>query len=172
MKIPRKKKTMQFFPLLLFSFYVLSCASSEKEVIDYGLIQTESITFSCDRRINQGMLLPVDIIYIQRFHMPGEVISLGPDQWFNHIEREKWEEKQTLSLKGGEEIQVKLNPLWMENTKFLIIFADFKDVNNPYSQQIILDESAESRVKILVMPSSLTPGRADWSWVPSCLPGF
>lgn len=148
---------------LLLSSQILicsGCGSSPqqpviKEVEEIDIIKTKSIKFQCDEHINQGMLLPVDIIYITRYHMPREVISIGPSSWFNSFERERWETRQTLSLKGGEIQKIKLNKLWLKNTKFLIIFANFKNVEEPYSQQIIIDNSAQRNEKILVMPQSL-----------------
>ncbi|MCK5194499.1 MAG: hypothetical protein KAQ71_11865, partial [Desulfobulbaceae bacterium] len=107
------------------------------------------------QHINQGMLLPVDVIYVTRYHMPREITSIGPDKWFNSYERDNWVERQSLSLKGGETRELKLNKLWLKNTKFLLVFTDFKDVNGPYSQQLIIDQTARKKEKILVLPRSM-----------------
>ena len=134
---------------------VNGCAPTEVVEQDIGLINTETIRFQCDKQINQGLLLPVDIIYITRYHMPREIVSIGPNKWFNSLWRERWEERQTISLKGGEIRKVKLNGLWLRNTKFLIIYADYKGVEEPYSQQIIIDKADYRHENILVLPSSL-----------------
>jgi hypothetical protein len=154
-------------PLLGFLLFFImiamtgSCGSSSRQTsknddAKTGNIKTESIVFQCDKIINQGMLLPVDVIYITKYRMPRAVISIGPNRWFNSLEREQWETKQTLSLKGGETKTLNLNKLWLEDTVLLIIFANFKDVKDPDSQQIIIDESRRPNEKILVMPQSLT----------------
>ncbi|MFP4348321.1 MAG: hypothetical protein ACOC3W_02500 [Thermodesulfobacteriota bacterium] len=168
----RGKVSAKNLVLIVLLLTAGGCASTETEVVDYGLIPTRRITFYCDERINQGQLLPVDVIYIQRYHMPSQVISLGPDQWFDHIERDRWEEKQTLGLTGGEEKTLQLNRRWLANTKFIVIYADFKDVSVPYSQQIILDASADRSVGITVMPRSLVPGEPEEASGSSCLGWF
>ncbi|MDM8542957.1 hypothetical protein QUF90_17930 [Desulfococcaceae bacterium HSG9] len=148
---------LQLFIIFLFVLPVLiiSCAPTEIEEQDFGLVRTQTIRFECGKQLNQGLLLPVDIIYITRYHMPREVVSIGPNKWFNSLWREKWEERQTVSLKGGETRKIKLNELWLRNTKFLIIYADFKGVEEPYSQQIIIDKSGYRNENILVLPRSL-----------------
>lgn len=168
----RRKVHAEFLLLMVFFLMVGGCASTEKEEKDYGLIGTKRITFYCDERINQGQLLPVDVIYIQRYHMPSEVISLGPDNWFDHIERDQWEERQTLGLKGGEIKTLTLNQRWLANTKFIVIYADFKDVAVPYSQQIILDASSDRSAAITVMPRSLVLGEPEGASGFSCLGWF
>jgi hypothetical protein len=35
------------------------------------------------------------------------------------------------------------------------VFTDFKDVNGPYSQQLIIDQTARKKEKILVLPRSM-----------------
>ena len=155
------KKLILISLLLLVSMtmfsgcFLFSRKSVEDEEIEIGKIQTESIVFQCDKFINQGMLLPVDVIYVTKYRRPREVISVGPNNWFNSLERERWETIQTLSLKGGETQTLKLNKLWLKNTKLLVIFANFKGEKDPHSQQIIIDKSGEQTEKILVMPRSL-----------------
>lgn len=122
---------------------------------EYGLVRVKRIKFKCEKKINQGMLLPVDIIYVTRFRMPREVISVGPNRWFDSLVRENWEEKQSLSLKGGDEKTVEINRVWLENSKFLIIFADFKGVKITDQQQIILDETAKKHVNIVALSSAV-----------------
>jgi hypothetical protein len=120
-----------------------------------GIVKTKSLTFKCDKQINQGMLLPVDIIYVTRFRMPREVISVGPNQWFDSVVREGWEEKQSLSLRGGDQKTVELNKGWLEHSKYLIVYADFKGVKTPAYQQIILDENAKKHLNIVVMSADM-----------------
>ncbi len=88
--------------------------------------------------------------------MPRDITSIGPDKWFNSSERDSWVERQSLSLKGGETKILKLNKLWLKNTKLLFVIADFKNVNEPYSQQLIIDRSARKKEKVLVLPRALT----------------
>lgn len=123
-----------------------------------GCATGRSITFTCDPQINQGQLLPVDIIYVARYQTPREVIAIGPDQWFNSEERMQWETRQTLDLKGAETKTIQLNQRWLKDAKLLIIFADFKDVKNPQSQQVIIDNLPVRKEHIHVMPQQLVIG--------------
>ena len=156
-KYPLSVKAFSLSMFLLFAATLLnSCVFSRiHEREDIGKVKTKNITFKCDQHINQGMLLPVDVIYVTRYHMPREITSIGPDKWFNSYERDNLVERQSLSLKGGETRELKLNKLWLKNTKFLLVFTDFKDVNGPYSQQLIIDQTTRKKEKILVLPRSL-----------------
>lgn len=120
-----------------------------------GCATDRSITFACDPQINQGQLLPVDIIYVTRYQTPREIIAIGPDQWFNSSERMQWETRQTLGLRGSETKTVHLNQRWLKGAKLLIIFADFKGVKNPQSQQVIIDNLPVRKEHIHVMPQQL-----------------
>ena len=145
-KYPLSVKAFLLSLFLLFAATLLnSCASRVHEFEEIGTVKTKKITFKCDQHINQGMLLPVDVIYVTRYHMPREITSIGPDKWFNSYERDNWIERQSLSLKGGETKELKLNKLWLKNTKFLLVFTDFKDVNGSYSQQLVIDQTARKR---------------------------
>ena len=45
-----------------------------------GKVKTESIVFQCYRHSSQGMLLPVDVIFITRYRRLREVVSIGPNK--------------------------------------------------------------------------------------------
>lgn len=85
--------------------------------------ETKAILFKCDNYINQGMGLPVDVIYVTAEDNLKEVTKIGPDAWFDSEERKNWPFKQTLMLKGGEEIMLNLSR--PPETKFIVIFASF-----------------------------------------------
>lgn len=71
-KYPLNVKAFLLSMFLLFAATLLSsCASSHiHEYEDIGTVKTKNITFQCDQHINQGMLLPVDVIYVTRYHIP------------------------------------------------------------------------------------------------------
>lgn len=158
----RIRERLFFISLLLFLFVLIfnsfGCSflkARRSDGNDLGKIKTKQIIFQCDKVINQGLLLPVDVIYVTRYHRPREVIAIGPNKWFNSLQRERWETKQTLGFTGGETKTLKLNKLWLKNSKLIIIFANFKDVKDPGSQQVIIDRSGKRKKKILVMPRHL-----------------
>jgi len=152
----------RLFLMLLAVMLHSSCASRSPEEKEIGKINTRSIVFTCEPHINQGLLLPVDVIYITKYRSLREVTSIGPDDWFNTSKREAWETKQTLSLSGGDTRSLKLDKQWLKNTKVIVIFADFKDVKEPNPQQMIIDRSEKRKEKILVMPQQLAVDRKRW----------
>jgi len=115
--------------------------------------QTETILFKCDRTINEGMGLPVDVIYITGDDNLKEVTQIGPDAWFDSKEREDWTFKQTLMLKGGQEIILKLSK--PPETQFIVIFASFYQVKDPKVQQVILTPNAAEEEVIWVSAHAL-----------------
>jgi hypothetical protein len=156
-KYPLTVQIVLALMILLSAVVLLSnCSRRSGKDKEIGKVKTKSIAFKCDQHINQGLLLPVDIIYLTTYRMPREITSIGPDKWFNSSERDNWVERQSLSLKGGETKKLKLNKLWLKNTKLLFVIADFKGVNEPYSQQLVIDRSARKKEKILVLPRALT----------------
>jgi hypothetical protein len=101
--------------------------------------------FKCDSYINEKMGLPVDVIYITTDVDLKEVTKIGPNAWFDSQKREQWPFKQTLMLRSGEEILLKLSK--PPETKFIVIFASFYQVKDQQVQQVILDpNSAEQEV--------------------------
>ena len=154
------KRPFIYLLLPVTVFFLSGCGSSSSNAVpkaeqEWENLRIKNIEFVCDQHINQGMLLPVDVIYITKFHMPREVIAIGPNSWFESLKRERWEARQTLSLRGGETRKLALNRLWLKDTKLLIVFANFKNVEEPLSQQIVIDHTANKRVRILVLPQSM-----------------
>jgi hypothetical protein len=142
--------------ILALSLAVLGCASKGPQPEEnIGEIDTRSIFFECAEEINQGLLLPVDVVYVTRYRMPREITAVGPDRWFDSIERRNWPERQTLSLSGGDAVTLQLKRLWLENTKLIFILANFKDVNDPAPQLLVIDQTARKNEKIRVMSDAL-----------------
>ena len=104
---------------------------------------TKTILFKCDSYINQGMLLPVDVIYVTADDNLKEVTKIGPIVWFDSKERESWPHKQTLNLRSGIEVRLKLNK--PPETKYIVIFAPFFKAEDQEAQQVILPPDEESK---------------------------
>lgn len=117
------------------------------------LNETTSILFRCDSYINEGMALPLDVIYITAEGDLKEVTKIGPDAWFDSQERERRPFKQTLMLRSGEEVLLKLAK--PPETKFIVIFASFYQVENQQDQQVILAQDAPQQVVIWVGAKAL-----------------
>jgi len=110
--------------------------------------ETETILFISDNEINEGMGLPVEVIYVTGSDDLKQVTDIGPDVWFESKEREGWPFKQTLMLKGGEEILFKLNK--PSETKYIVVFATFFRVKDQEAQQVILDPDAGEQAVVWV----------------------
>lgn len=114
---------------------------------------TKTILFKCDNSINEGMILPVDVIYITADSGLKEVVKIGPDAWFDSEERDLWLFKQTLMLGGGDEILLKLSK--PPETKFIVIFASFFKVKDKKVQQVILHPDAIEQEVVWVAAQAL-----------------
>jgi len=106
---------------------------------------TKTILFKCDSYINHGMLLPVDVIYVTADDNLKEVTKIGPIVWFDSKEREGWPHKQTLNLRSGIEVRLKLNK--PPETKYVVIFAPFFKTDDQEAQQVILPPDSEENKK-------------------------
>jgi CDP-glycerol glycerophosphotransferase (TagB/SpsB family) len=91
------------------------------------------------------MLLPVDVIYVTADDNLKEVTKIGPIDWFDSKERESWPHKQTLNLRSGIEVRLKLNK--PPDTKYVVIFAPFFKGEDQEAQQIILPPDPEESKK-------------------------
>jgi hypothetical protein len=112
------------------------------------LNETTSILLRCDNDINEGMGLPLDVIYITSDGDLKAVIKIGPDTWFDSEEREHWPFKQTLMLRSGEEVLLKLSK--PPETKFIVIFASFYRVKEQQDQQVIIAQDAAEQEVVWV----------------------
>jgi hypothetical protein len=115
--------------------------------------KTDSVVFKCDRYINKGMALPVDVIYVTGDDNLKQVTAIGPDAWFDSKEREDWAFKQTLMLKGGDEIILDLSK--PPETRFIVIFASFYQVKDQKVQQVIFTPDAGKQEVIWVGAQAL-----------------
>lgn len=102
-------------------------------------IFTEAIEFDCDPVINGGKPLPIDIIYITYVQELREVTRLGPIEWFKTEKRKQWKFKESVMLKGNDQAVVRLDPLVMERTVLLVIYANYTNAIDPANQQVVVD---------------------------------
>ena len=118
-------------------------------------VETQYIEFKCEPKINGGKPLSIDIIYITYVQELREVSRLGPKQWFENQKRDEWKFKESVVLKGGDHAVVTLDPLILERTVLLVIFADYKSVLDPAYQQVVVDFAGKESEVILVQKSRL-----------------
>lgn len=124
-------------------------------------VKTQTLVFKPDKQINDGQLLPVDIIYVSYLHQLRELSSIGPSQWFNSSKRAAWLPKQSVGVVGGKQVKVKLDPVLTARCPFVVIFASFKGVANDARQQVIIDYQGYAEETILVHAHTLQPTNQD-----------
>ena len=122
-----------------------------------GHVQTRTIEFRADKKINSDQLLPIDIIYITYLHRLREVTSIGPENWFDSAARQEWAHKESIGVNGGKTVTVELDERLLKETTVLVVFAGFKDVIDPAPQQVIIDQHGKQDEVIRVHARSLEP---------------
>ena len=143
MNIHNKFNFLQYILAIFILGFLFSCSLIMPKSPQPPLNNTKTILFKCDSDINQGMLLPVDVIYVTADDNLKEVTKIGPNDWFDSKERESWPHKQTLNLKSGIEIRLKLNK--PPETKYVVIFAPFFKAEDQEAQQVILPPDEKSK---------------------------
>lgn len=148
--------TASFTRLLLVCvvFLSLGCGVTLRPIEP---VETRYIEFQCDPIINDGKPLAIDIIYITYVQELREVTRLGPRQWFETENREQWKFKESITLKGGDRAVVKLDPVILDRTVLLVIFANYKSVFDPAYQQVVVDFAGNDTETIEVQKSRLQP---------------
>lgn len=118
-------------------------------------IETRHIELRADNIINNGQDLEVDVIYITYVQELREVSRIGPELWFEKERRDQWKFKESVVMKGGDRVLVKLDPLILKRTVLLVVFANFVNEMDPGKQQVIVDYAGKERELIRVKKSSL-----------------
>lgn len=124
-----------FFIILIISIFMTGCS-------------TMIISIEADKDINDGILLPVDIISVNE-SFAGKVSDIGPQDWFGHYYREKLspDELNTLAIAGGQNRRVKVKI--HSGVERIIVYTDFENIDDRDSQQVILMSSRFRRYKFI-----------------------
>ncbi len=103
-----------------------------------GCVAQVKLVFHCEDNINQGLLLPVDIISVSKGEEKS-ILQIGPDAWFESEYRETLPDTKLikLALNNGAIQEVKID-VSRKNDEIVIIFADYRDVIEQDAQQIII----------------------------------
>lgn len=115
------------------------------------LLKTTTVIFRCDSAFNQGLRLPVDLIYVPEGESIKSVTSVAPDSWFDAEEREQWQFKQSLSLiETGERRDVTVQLERPSRTVALVVYVDYKDNRTAKGQVVVFDEAAKETENVFV----------------------
>ena len=150
------------FSISLLALVAVGCGTTLRPVEPVG---TRYIEFQCERKINGGKPLAIDIIYITYVQELREVTRLGPREWFEAEKRKEWKFKESVMLKGGDQAVVQLDPLILERTILLVIFANYKSVFDPAYQQVVVDFAGKETEIISVQKSRLQPKNVSLRYV-------
>jgi hypothetical protein len=127
------KKSWPF--LMIFLILVLFIQACSCLSFIWGS-NTVSIYFLAEKKINGGLLLPVDIIVVND-STGNEIVKTDPDKWFVSDKRKtlvRGKEIFQLAIKGGEfrkDTQIHIN----EHIKKIIIYANYNKQSSRESQQ-------------------------------------
>ncbi|MDM8542954.1 hypothetical protein QUF90_17915 [Desulfococcaceae bacterium HSG9] len=142
--------TFSLFIVLLLS----SCGLFYPDQPPPPHVKTKTILFKCDNSINHDMLLPVEVICLTTDGQLGEVAGIGPNNWFDSKERNKYPFKHTLMLRNGEDRLLRLKKM-PPDAKYVVLFASYYKVEEQEPQQIVLTTDAEIKEVVWVSAVSL-----------------
>jgi hypothetical protein len=128
--------------LLMVGLLALSTACSSTQ-----LLSTKQVNFRCDSKFNDGLLLPVDIVYIPEGEKLDTITGVSPDEWFDSQVRADWPYIQSLSFRESEvrnTVEVILKKA--KQTVGMVVIADYRGLNDTKAQMIVFnaEESKEN----------------------------
>ena len=127
------------------------CASSYKP----KLVETRRLVLFCDRELNAGQKLPVDIVYVPLRESLVAVTQVSVADWFEKDKRAAWPHLKAVSVSGlaPERMELKITP--PAETQAIVIRANYLNVKGPEGLQLILDGSAKEEEIIFVTGKGL-----------------
>ncbi|OKY76355.1 MAG: hypothetical protein BM485_03710 [Desulfobulbaceae bacterium DB1] len=124
------KKSCRLFLFLILSVMLGACAAPKK-------FSDITLNFAADPSINDDVLLPVDIVVVDRA-VSESVLEIGPENWFGETLRDRLvgEEIQHVAIKGDARREVKITI--PEGVTKVIIYADYENNVDRLGQQIVI----------------------------------
>lgn len=103
-----------------------------------SLLMTKQVKFRCDSKFNDGLLLPVDIVFIPEGEKLDTIAGVAPDEWFDSEVRADWPYIQSFSFRESEvrnTIEIKLKKA--KNSIAMVVVADYRGLEDTKSQMIV-----------------------------------
>lgn len=139
-----------FGALAVLPLLASACAGTKQ-------IKTDTIHFRCDSDFNEGLMLPVDLVYVSDPETMGTITAISPDEWFDSPTREQWPHKQSMSLSSSnirKTVDVRLEK--PKKAVAIVIVADYRSIVVPQTQQVILEaKKAEEDEDVFVTINGL-----------------
>lgn len=143
------KKTWVWLLLSAVVLFSTACGGTQ-------LLETKTVNFRCDSEFNEGLLLPVDLVFIPDGEKVDAVTGVSPDEWFDSDTRENWSARQTMSLSAtNERNTIKVVLKKPGNTVALVIIADYRNLEKSKAQVIVLDSKAKENEDIFITSNGL-----------------
>jgi len=103
-----------------------------------GIGRRAKVIIECDQYINKGLLLTVDFIWATESEKSA-ILRIGPDGWWSSPYRKGLVEPEltTVTLRGGEQEPKRVPLRRPKKAKTLIIFANYRGVQDKAAQQIV-----------------------------------
>ncbi len=149
----RRRPARRLAALLLSGLLLPACGLFSPDFPEPPRNGTRTIRFKCDGRINSGMLLPVEIIYLGPDDDVKALTGIGPDAWFDSEKRNKWPHKKTLMFRNGQDRRIRLDK--PPETETVVVFASLYGVRTPEAQQVVLGPEADKEEIIWVGSAAL-----------------
>lgn len=102
------------------------------------LLMTKQVKFRCDSKFNDGLLLPVDLVFIPEGEKIDTITGVAPDEWFDSEVRADWPYIQSFSFRESDvrnTIEIKLKKA--KKTVAMVIIADYRGLEGAKSQIIV-----------------------------------
>ncbi|MFZ5764378.1 MAG: hypothetical protein ACOY4H_02135 [Thermodesulfobacteriota bacterium] len=101
-----------------------------------------TINFASEPVINEDVLLPVDIVVVDR-SLAEAVLEVGPEDWFGQSMRDRLvgDEIQHIAIRGNAEREVKITI--PDGVTKVIIYADYENNADRLGQQIVISPEKE-----------------------------
>ncbi|MFZ5758294.1 MAG: hypothetical protein ACOY32_01525 [Thermodesulfobacteriota bacterium] len=102
-----------------------------------------TINFASEPVINEDVLLPVDIVVVDR-SLAEAVLEVGPEDWFGQSMRDRLvgDEIQHIAIRGNAEREVKITI--PDGVTKVIIYADYENNADRLGQQIVISPEKEN----------------------------
>lgn len=128
---------------------LLSCGGQK-------VLQTQTVHLRCDSQFNEGMLLPVDIVFVPRGEKLETITQISPDDWFDSKVRESWPHKQSLSVLASDERKtIRVDLKKPADTVAVVVIADYREIGLEKPQMIVLDQKARPDEDVFITINGL-----------------
>lgn len=135
--------------VILGAALLLSCGGSQ-------VLETHTVHLRCDSQFNEGMLLPVDIVFVPKGEKLETITQISPDDWFDSKVRESWPHKQSLSVLASDvRKSIRIDLKKPVDTIAAVVIADYREIGLEKPQMVVLDNEASAAEDVFITINGL-----------------